>query len=94
MLTKPNCFMIKLTYFERLKKIHELINLQSTGNTEAFAAQLGVSRSQLFVYLKELRNNGAPIQYSRVRQTYYYQFSTNFCLCFTRVLVADSDIVE
>lgn len=37
--------MIELTYFERLRKIHELINLQSTGNTEAFVAQLGVFRS-------------------------------------------------
>lgn len=94
MLTNPNCFMIKLTYFERLKKIHELITQQSTGNTEVFAAQLGVSRSQLFVYLKELRNNGAPIQYSRIMQTYYYQFPTTFCLCFTRSLVAAPDIVE
>ena len=86
--------MIKLTYFERLKKIHELINLQSTGNTEAFAAQLGISRSQLFVYLKELRNNGTPIQYSRIMQTYYYEFTTTFCLCFTRSLVAAPNIVE
>lgn len=77
--------MIKLTYFDRLKKIHQLISQQSTGNTEAFAAQLGISRSQLFVYLKEMRSNGAPIQYSRIKQTYYYKHPTTFCLIFNQV---------
>lgn len=82
MPNKPNLPIVKLTNFERLQRIHDLISHQSTGNTVVFAKQLGISRSQLFLSLKELRNNGAPICYSRIKKTYYYQFPTSFCLCF------------
>lgn len=64
--------MSNLKQVERLQRMHRLIKFKRTGTPEEFARRMGISRANLFIFLKELRNLGGPLQYNSVRQTYYY----------------------
>lgn len=57
---------------ERLAKMNRLIKAEHSGNPEEFASQLGVCKSHLFNLIEEMKIMGAPIKYSRIRRTYYY----------------------
>ncbi|WP_156810223.1 helix-turn-helix domain-containing protein [Nitritalea halalkaliphila] len=58
---------------ERIKFLNQLLLQENTGPPEALAARLGISRSKLYAILEELRDIGLEIQYSRRRQTFYFQ---------------------
>ncbi len=57
---------------ERLKKMNVLIQNKCTGTPEEFAKKLCICQSHLYNLIDELKIIGAPIKYSRARQTYYY----------------------
>jgi len=57
---------------DRLKYMHYLIRTEATGNPEAFAKKIHLSRRQLYNIMGELSDLGAEIRYSRVRQSFYY----------------------
>ena len=57
---------------ERLFKIHERIESETTGTPEEFAAELGIKKKQLQNQIVELRLFEAKVKYSRTRKTYYY----------------------
>ena len=78
--------MGNIDYLKRIREIDRLIKTKSTGNTTNFAMHLGISKSQLHDDLKTLRELGAPIFYSRIRQTYYYKYLSSFSLFFTPIL--------
>jgi len=59
-------------YVNRLKRIDQLIQQQRTGNAKALAQKLGMCERQVYNILEELRDFGIPVEYCRVRQTYYY----------------------
>ncbi len=82
--------MSKLSYLNRLRRIDYLIRTRATGSTNEFASRLGVSRSQLCDDLSDLRTLGAPICYSRIRQTYYYRYEVNFSLDFSPIKPEES----
>ena len=65
--------MKTLKILERYREIHRLIKYRSTGNPESFAKKLGISKSQLFNYLEELRDRGAEISYSKNLGSYFYR---------------------
>jgi len=52
--------------------MNSLIKRKSTGPPEKFAQRLGIKRSTLHNNLHELKELGADIKYSYMRQTYYY----------------------
>ena len=56
----------------------QLIRLKGTGNTNAFAVRLGLSRSMLYNYLDLLKTLGGPIQYSQTDSSYYYERAVRF----------------
>lgn len=49
-----------------------LISLESTGPPNEFAEKIGIKRSSLFEYLKELKILGVEIKYSQKKLSYYY----------------------
>jgi len=49
-----------------------LIKLQCSGSPIEFARKLGISESHLYYSLKELKDWGLPIVYSRVKGSYCY----------------------
>ncbi len=73
--------MSLLKYIERLKRMDDLIRRKATGCADEFAAKLGISHSQLYQDLKEMKELGAPIEYCNARKSYIY--STKAKLIFT-----------
>ena len=68
--------MKTLKQLERLKKMHQLIKVASTGTPKEFAKKLNLSQSQLYNILEDLKIKGFPIIYSRNLKTYMY---TDYC---------------
>ncbi len=62
-----------LKVIKKMKHIDGLIRAKATGHQQSFAKKLGVSRSMLNKYLRQMKELGFPICYSRQRQTYYYR---------------------
>lgn len=59
-------------YFERVRFIDYLIHKRATGNIDSLAGKLNLSRSMAYHFLKEMREEGFPIAYSKKRKSYYY----------------------
>lgn len=62
-----------LKYIERIKYMHFLIERKATGRPRKFAEKLGISRSTLMEYIKDMKEIDAPIAYDKNRETYYYK---------------------
>jgi len=60
-------------FFELLKRMDQLIRLESTGDATCFSEKLGISRRQLYYYIDELRDLGLPLAYDRYQKTFYYE---------------------
>lgn len=59
-------------YIERIKFIDYLIRKRATGNTEDLAQKLDLSVSGTFKFIKELKEEGFPICYSKKCKSYCY----------------------
>lgn len=70
--------MSLIKYIERLERIHLLIKRGNTGNVDAFAGKLGLSRSVLLDNLRDLRTLGAPIYFCRIKNSYRYSKDFEF----------------
>jgi predicted DNA-binding transcriptional regulator YafY len=57
----------------REKHLKELIKRESTGTPEQLAVKLNTSVSTVYRMIRTLKRLGEPIDYSKVRQTYYYK---------------------
>ncbi len=59
----------------RLKQIHKMIKGEVTGSPDIFASCLSISKRQLYNILDEIRLMGAPVEYDKLRCTYYYRYA-------------------
>jgi len=59
-------------YFKRLEFIDFLTRKKATGSLENFAAKNRLGKNGLLNLLKEMKEMGFPIKYSRTLNTYYY----------------------
>ena len=57
---------------ERLYRMHQRIESETTGTPEEFAEVFNIRRRQLYNLLEELRLFGAVIKFSRIRKTFFY----------------------
>lgn len=57
----------------RLELIDYLIRIKGTGTPKQLAARLNISDRSVFEYLNLMKDLGAPIKYSREKQSYYYE---------------------
>jgi hypothetical protein len=64
--------MSLLKFLYRIKRIDTLIRTKATGSPDDFAEKLGISKSMLMLNLDELKNLGAPIEYSALHRSYIY----------------------
>jgi predicted DNA-binding transcriptional regulator YafY len=69
-------------YFVRLQTIDRLIRIKGTGPPRQLARKLGISERSLYDLLDFMKEMGAPISYSKERQTYFYEESGGFELGF------------
>ncbi|WP_282016370.1 helix-turn-helix domain-containing protein [Marinifilum flexuosum] len=61
------------TTLTREKYLKELIQVESTGTPEQLAVKLNTSVSTVYRMIRTLKSLGEPIDYSKVRQTYYFK---------------------
>ena len=73
-------FKDQIERLERIKQMHRLITDKTTGTPETFAKKLCLSRRKMYYELEFFKNCNAPIRYSKVNQTFYYEgnFEINF----------------
>jgi transcriptional antiterminator len=73
-------FKEQIERLERIKQMHRLISDKTTGTPETFAKKVGLSRRQMYNQLDFFKSYNAPIKYSKVSQTFYYEgnFEINF----------------
>jgi predicted DNA-binding transcriptional regulator YafY len=69
-------------FIERLQRIDYFIRTISTGTPKEFAEKLNLSERQLYKYLKNLKELGVPIKYSKRRNSYYYSDNGFFAVKF------------
>jgi predicted DNA-binding transcriptional regulator YafY len=67
---------------DQLDTLHQVIENGSTGTPAELAQRLGVTDRTLRNYISQLCELGAPIEYSRANQTYYYIRPVGFKLGF------------
>lgn len=60
-------------YLKRLEFIDFLTRKKATGNLQVFAKKNRLSKNGLLCFLKEMKDLGFPIKYSRALNSYYYE---------------------
>ncbi|MGA9269994.1 MAG: DNA-binding protein [Lutimonas sp.] len=64
--------MNNLKQIEKLRKMHAMIKLETTGSPRVMAKKMHVSERQLYNLIDQLRTMDAPIRFNRSSNTYYY----------------------
>lgn len=75
----PHNFILQFT------TIDKLIQKKATGTPSQLANRIGVSRRTVIEYIKVMRSLGAPIYYSKSRNSYCYEGQGYFNISFIRV---------
>ncbi len=65
--------MWPIKYFEKIRRMDDLIRTKATGNPDIFSKKVNLSRRALMAYLKTMKFLGFPIKYDKTRGTYYYE---------------------
>ncbi|RZJ66945.1 MAG: DNA-binding protein [Flavobacterium sp.] len=65
--------MKTLKSLERLQRLHDLIQTESTGTPAELAAQMDISERLVYNLIDMLKDFQACINYSRSRRTYFYE---------------------
>jgi predicted DNA-binding transcriptional regulator YafY len=76
--------------------MHKFIERSNTGTPEMFAKRLGISQSRLYKIIEEMKDMGAPIDYSRKMETYYYveDFEINVTCSLKRLSVQEKETIS
>lgn len=81
-------------YIDRITLMNKLIKEQSTGTPDEFAATLGIKRTRLYEMVDELKSFGAPIQYSKRKNSFYYEYPYDISLKFILHPLSKKDCIE
>ncbi|PUZ19936.1 hypothetical protein GA0116948_11955 [Chitinophaga costaii] len=79
-------------YFDRLQTIDHLIRIKGTGTPAALAKRMRISERTLFEFLKMMRELGAPIEYDRYKESYYYAEKGGFNVHFSQSVLNEVDL--
>ena len=63
----------KIKSIERFCSIYKLIQQEQTGSPEQLAARFHISRRTLYRVIEELEDMGAPVKFSRSRNTFFFE---------------------
>jgi hypothetical protein len=69
----------------KINQLDHLIHEQCTGSPANLGQKIGVSQRSVFDYLKLMKDMGAPISYSRVKTSYFYQSDGRFNIRFMEI---------
>lgn len=65
--------MNNLKQLERLRKLHRLIKIESTGTPFELSKKLHISERQTYLILEQLKELNAPLKFNRRTKSYYYE---------------------
>jgi len=68
----------------KLVRLDFLIRIKGTGTPRQLANKLEVAERTLYDYIGIMKDFGAPIKYSKQRQSYYYDDEGEFKIAFQR----------
>ena len=71
-------------HIDRFEHINKLIQLKATGTPGQLAKKLNLSTRHTHAYIKKMKSSGAPIEYCRKSQNYFYSERTEFVFGFIR----------
>jgi predicted DNA-binding transcriptional regulator YafY len=80
-------------YFDRLQTIDYLIRIKGTGKPAQLAKRLRISERTLYEFLKMMKELGAPIEYDRYKESYYYSEKGGFNVRFSKNLITVSTML-
>jgi predicted DNA-binding transcriptional regulator YafY len=63
---------------ERFKDMHELIQAEKTGTPAIFAKKINVAVRTIYYLINDMKESGAPVEFDRIRKTYYYTAKVKF----------------
>ena len=84
-------FKEQIERLERIKQMHRLISDKTTGTPETFAKKINCSRSQLYNIIESFKKDKAPIKYSKVSQTFYYDGRFEFRFEFSLTITTEGE---
>jgi len=70
--------MDSFKFHNRWNSIHQIIKQEKTGALREFSKRVGIGKTQLNMELNEMKLQGAPIEYCKIRKTYYYTHEVEF----------------
>lgn len=81
--------MAKKDFIDVLARMDRMIRRRSTGSPVDFAGRLFISVRSLYNYLSVLKELGAPLQYSRTSESYFYKDQGRFVFEFEKQVDSD-----
>lgn len=81
--------MAKKDFIQTLQRMDSMIRMRSTGSPEDFACRLSISERSLYNYLAVMRELGAPLEYSRIHESYLYREEGRFIFKFNKLAEPD-----
>ncbi len=69
-------------FIERFKRIDAILQNKSSGTPAQLAERLGISESTLYEFIAVMKELGAPIQYDKFAQRYFYEQEGHFNISF------------
>lgn len=79
---------------DRIKKTHNLILNQQTGNPDQFAIKLHISRSHLYNVPESLKDFGAVLRYSKKSESFYYDSPFDLELHYSLKIISNNETKE
>lgn len=83
-----------ITQIERIKKMHELIQTEKTGNPSEFAQQMNLSRSHLYNLLEQIKEMDANIKYCKKKECFYYENPFDIIFHYSLKTITDKETKE
>jgi predicted DNA-binding transcriptional regulator YafY len=71
-------------FIDRFKRIDQVIANKSSSTPANLAARLDISESTLYEFIAVMKELGAPIQYDKFQQRYYYEEDGYFNISFIK----------
>lgn len=63
---------------ELIERIDQLIRMKATGCPKEFANDMNISKASLYRLIETMKELGAPIEYSIIKQSFVYVDHVNF----------------
>ena len=74
---------------QKLERLHLAIKQEISGTPEDIAKRINISRACLYIYIEELKNLGAEIEYSRNSHCFFYKNNFSF-----KISITNNDILK